>query len=381
MSMKIALKRLSASDCTFFEGPFRRSNVGNQKGINLNADVLVERLYPSLPSIAAATGDQVPLRVNIYGPGGKPQETITRKIIKTATYKNWRLNGETVRGPISDHTRYDGVTARDIAVMVFHDDRGAPHTIDLILVSQSDASDSAIIGKLTRLFDKKTMVEATAEQLALVVTESAAPANHPIRLAAFDPVFQAELEDAVSGGLAGTNKILHHKSRVSKITASEVATIMADLQLTGQDGEAILNGWFQERVAAGQLHSAKWTSADNAFAPYDFLVKDNPNSDHKIDAKTTKGPFTNTIHISMAELTDAAGEVPYRINRLYEINEDGAKMTSSHNINEFARNLVKTLKDHMPPGVVADSFSVSVDALTWNDEVYIKRPHADDEES
>ena len=50
MMDKLALKRLTASDLTFFEWQFKNRNAGNQKAINLNADVFSNQLYPALES-------------------------------------------------------------------------------------------------------------------------------------------------------------------------------------------------------------------------------------------------------------------------------------------------------------------------------------------
>ena len=41
MLKKLALKRLTASDLTFFEWHYRSRNAGNQKAINLNTDVFI----------------------------------------------------------------------------------------------------------------------------------------------------------------------------------------------------------------------------------------------------------------------------------------------------------------------------------------------------
>lgn len=40
MSTKIAVKKLTASDLTFFEWHFKNRNAGNQKAINLNRNVM-----------------------------------------------------------------------------------------------------------------------------------------------------------------------------------------------------------------------------------------------------------------------------------------------------------------------------------------------------
>ncbi len=57
MPDRLAIKRLTASDCTLFKGVFRTIGAGHQKSINLNADVLTGRLYPSLAPVAAMTNN------------------------------------------------------------------------------------------------------------------------------------------------------------------------------------------------------------------------------------------------------------------------------------------------------------------------------------
>ena len=90
MADHIAIKRLTASDCTLFDAVFRTISAGNQKSINLNADILIDRLYPGLSSPGTATEIEIALPMAVYGPAGKGPHTVTRKIIKNPTYKNWR---------------------------------------------------------------------------------------------------------------------------------------------------------------------------------------------------------------------------------------------------------------------------------------------------
>jgi hypothetical protein len=94
MVQRLALKRLTKSDLTIFESHFRTRNAGNQKSINLNADVFVSELYPAVPTLALSNGNEMPVSVGIFGPSTRPELPLARKIIKGAAYKNWRLNGE-----------------------------------------------------------------------------------------------------------------------------------------------------------------------------------------------------------------------------------------------------------------------------------------------
>lgn len=45
---RIAVKTLTGSDLTLFEWHFRNKNAGNQKSINLNANIFIDELYPYL---------------------------------------------------------------------------------------------------------------------------------------------------------------------------------------------------------------------------------------------------------------------------------------------------------------------------------------------
>lgn len=82
MPDRIALKRLTASDLTFFESLFRTLDVGNQKSINLNADVFVERFYPTLPDQISTSGDVINVSLTVLGPDGAGPYLLSRAITK-----------------------------------------------------------------------------------------------------------------------------------------------------------------------------------------------------------------------------------------------------------------------------------------------------------
>ncbi|MCF5393021.1 hypothetical protein GIV99_28485, partial [Pseudomonas syringae] len=77
---KIAIKRLTKSDLTLFTWHFKEMNSGNQKSINLNANVFIDKLYPDLPNISAQKGKTTFLvDLSIYGPGAAPKHSLARK--------------------------------------------------------------------------------------------------------------------------------------------------------------------------------------------------------------------------------------------------------------------------------------------------------------
>ena len=144
---KAALKRLTRSDLTFFEWHFRNRNAGNQKSINLNADVFIDALYPSLPTITRGIGDKVPIDLYLYGPGKKLAYNVQRKIIKGSSYKNWRLDGEFVYNPEDDPKRFDSLSPGDLALMLFE---GDPHPValSLFLLSAGNPDDEPLCREL-----------------------------------------------------------------------------------------------------------------------------------------------------------------------------------------------------------------------------------------
>ncbi|MBN8891747.1 MAG: hypothetical protein J0H91_15775, partial [Rhodospirillales bacterium] len=251
MADNIAIKRLTPSDCTLFEGVFKKIGAGNQKSINLNADVLTGQLYPALGAVAASTNNEIALAVSIFGPNAKTAHKLSRKIIKNAAYKNWRLNGEFVHGPPGDQARYDGISPGDFAIMVFKGD-SAPSGLDLILISQSDAADAALHSAITPLFTNKSMIVVTLADIAAAASAAGVTDNHPILLAAADSEMDAALEDAAQGGFEGTGKLLKNKGR-RLISGADLAKAKAKAELTGQDGEGLINGYLARKAAAGDI--------------------------------------------------------------------------------------------------------------------------------
>jgi hypothetical protein len=165
------------------------------------------------------------------------------------------------------------------------------------------------------------------------------PDSHPIYVAAADPEMQAALEDAAQGGIEGTVKLLTNKGS-KKVSGADLAKAKARAEQIGQDGEGLVNAYLASKLATGHIANYAWVSSENAVAPCDFETVTAANQRTLIDAKTTCGPFKNMIHLSLAEIIEAAGDVSYRIYRVFEINENGGKLCISDDI----RPLAKTLK-------------------------------------
>ena len=178
MTDRIAVKRLTASDLTFFEPLFRTINAGNQKSINLNADVFIDELYPTLPALVSTLGDVIPVTLTILGPDSAPAYVISRAVTKRDAYKNWRLNGEFVRDPEGETGRFDPLKPGDLALMEFKGDPG-PKRLTMVLIAAGSPSDIPVHSALDPLIPggRKTMVRVS--RVGISAAMAAVPDAHP----------------------------------------------------------------------------------------------------------------------------------------------------------------------------------------------------------
>lgn len=368
MPERLALKRLTASDLTFFEVLFRTLNVGNQKSINLNADVFVERLYPELPNLVATVGDVIPVSLTILGPGGTGPYVLSRSITKREAYKNWRLNGEFVRDPDNQPARFSKMSAGDLAVFDFAGEP-VPQKLSLLLISGSSATDASIYAALDPLIPggRKTMVEISRTQLASAA--ASAPAYHPIWTLAADPEYDAALEDAALGGVKGAEKLA--KKAAKPVSAVTLAAAKAAAEKNGREGEALAWIHLRKQLAEGKVTSIEWVSSTNAVSSYDFSVESD-GATIRIDAKSTSGEFERDIHMSGAELATASTGGRYDLWRVYKIDADGARLRIATDIGEIAGLILAGIS--LPPGISLDSVSIDPEVFSWGDEVVIERP-------
>ena len=379
MPDRIALKRLAPADLVLFETLFRTADVGGkQKAITLNRDVFIDRLYPGLLAAASMLlGDVigVPVTLTILGPAAAPPYVLPLSITKgpkEKPYKNWRLNGKFVRDPEGEPGRFNMLKAGDLAVMEFAGDP-TPQQMTLLLIASAAPADAPLHTALSPLIPggRRTMVEVTRAKIAEAA--SAVSVAHPIWTLAADPPFSAALEDAARSGIRGVRALNQKSGRV--VTAAALAAAKEAAEKNGRDGEAL--AWFhlQKMKQAGAWSSIAWASQTNPVSPFDFSAVDGGGAVVRIDAKSTSGEFERMLHMSIAELAAASEGGRYDLWRVYEIDDDGAKMRIAKAIGPFAKGILDTLR--LPPGVTIDSVSIDPAALTWDAELSIERPDED----
>ncbi len=363
MSRKIAVKRLTASDLTIFERIFKtRTGGGKQKSINLNADVFIDVLFPTLPDADEVADGRLTLELFIYGPANGAELNITRKIIKTGSYKNWRLDGEFIR---EDPDRFDKLHPNDFVVMEF---LGSifPTQAKLLFVAASESSDASLHAALTGVLPVggESMIALSAERLTAAIASAAVPPDHVANEFALD----AALEDAVQGGQEGIRRLLSRRSGRA-ISVSDLRRARAQNDKDGELGEEFVNEHLSGEQTAARITAFRWESRDNPVSPFDFTIQW-PSESTKLDVKSTRGVFERPLHISIGQLVEMVrGPERYDLYRVYLMTEREARLRIARDAKAFAQSVLTSIAS-LPPGVTVDSVSVAPASVgTWGPEI------------
>ena len=135
----------------------------------------------------------------------------------------------------------------------------------------------------------------------------------------------------------------------------------------GRLGEELIDGYFASQQATGLI--------ENAIAPFDFRLGGGVGE--KVEVKSTCGAFGQVIHISLGQLVEMRGTQPYRLYRVYALDEHKANLRTAKELRQFAETVLRQLGG-LPTGVEADGISVRPDTLTFGEEVVIDLTPADD---
>jgi hypothetical protein len=361
--MKIAIKRLTSSDLTFFEWHYRHAPAGKQKAINLNVNPFVSELYPALPELAALQSGRLPLDLSIYGPGGAGLHNIQRKIIKS--HKNWRLNGEVVWDPEDRPDRYQPLASGDIAVFVLE---GATHPTGarLILLSASITEDLAIHSALDSFLGESSMKAASTGDLVGLLAPLGVADEHPINQVYLDEL----VLEAACGDSEAIAKLTRGPSR-SKVSPERLRIAQQQSERTGQLGEELIADYLTSVLVDGDIDNFEWVSRENAVSPFDFTIDQSPDEQRKVDVKSTTGRFENRIHVSQNELRQMAesGE-SYDLFRVYELDDSAGKLRIARGVGPLADTILEAF-DCLPSGVTVDSVSIDPAKFDFGEEFVI----------
>jgi hypothetical protein len=360
---KLAIKRLTASDLTIFKWQFDNSP-SNQKSINLNADVFVDQLYPTLANTDPGRAGRLPLELFLYGPGYARAHNLTRKIIKGDSYKNWRLNGEYINNPDESPDRFNVLAPGDYAIIDFEGEL-FPNAARIVFVSAALPEDSRLHAGI-RDSGNNSMRSTTIAELHLIAIASGTPESHPV----FELLLDSAIEDAALGGLAGTTKLLQRTTgrKLTRAALDRARQLADDI---GRLGEEVIDLYFATLVEKGSIERYDWVANENAISPFDFRIHETKDNSVKVEVKSTTGDFSQAFHVSIAQLLDMRDSSErFDLYRVYQLDEHRATVRVKRDMREFAARLLQVFES-VPTGVTVDSISVRGESLTFDDEFTI----------
>ena len=236
MSRSFALKRLTASDLTLFKWHFENRNAGNQKAINLNADVFADVLFPSIEVASRGMGGRLPLDLWLFGPGAAGPINLQRKIIKGGAYKNWRLNGEFILNPDEQPDRFNVLEPNDFALITFEGDVMLT-AASILLVAQKHDEDQALFAALSVMTSgAPSMIALAEEALRTLAVKAGISPTHPLYALALSE----DLKDAALGSAPATERVMR-VARMVSITASDMRRAREVAEDNGRLGEELVD--------------------------------------------------------------------------------------------------------------------------------------------
>lgn len=369
MEHPIALKRLTASDLTFFDWHFRQGQSGNQKAINLNADVFIDELYPQLPTQNEADEGKFNVTLQLFGPGVRKQHTIPTKIVKGASYKNWRLGGSTVENPSHDPQRYNSLSPDDIAVMRFIGSP-VPLSVEMVLLSRSDSADGPIHDVLNNELANHSMAAVKVEKFSSLLRNIAADAAHPIHRFTSD---KANLQRSAADELKESVPDLLTKEEQPCFAFEGVATASApDFQ---QLAVQAVKRYLHRQLKADELTELSHARGESETAvPYHFSITTADGTDVLVSVKGTASQFEEAILVSTAELIkmrDASQR--YDIYRVSAVTNRTATLRIAADLRGFATRLLPLFAS-LPDTIVPTGFSVKPEILPFSREISLAVP-------
>lgn len=369
MPRRLCLKQFTPSDLTFFRRHWESRHAGNQKAINLNADVFVGSLYPGLPGLLTGARDRIPVALELYGPGVRQLLTLQRKIIKGGSYKNWRLDGEFVYDPVDDPNRFEKLEPGDLAVMEFFGDPW-PHSVRMSLLSAAEAADKALIDRLSGVLGTQSMVVLTESDLNRAVSSAGVPPDHPISTFVSGPL----VERAALGDPAAFTEVVSRARGKTRTTREQLDRSRENATKVGQLGEALVDFYLFGLKSDGRIAEYTWESEDNAINPFDFSINNLDGVAILMDVKSTGYSHEQPFHVSSAELEAMASRTErYDIYRLSDVTPDGASLRISRDLRSLASRIL-TVTAGLPDGVRLRGVIIDPDTLTWSEPVRVRHP-------
>lgn len=365
MLRKLTAKKLTASDLTLFEWHFKNRNAGNQKAINLNADVFINTLYPILPELAVDRGGKIPLDLQIYGPGNAQLLNLQRKVIKIGSYKNWRLNGEFIYNPTDAPERFNVLIPGDIVIFEFNG-IDIPSSAKAIFISNNLPIDKPLWAGFNALLGSRAMNAVSLSEVESIIHAAEPSSDHPIH----ELTVSKELEEIILTGQVDLKK-LREKPSLRRISKEDLIRAKRNAEDKGRRGEELISSFLLGEHSTNKIKSFFWESDLNPIYPYDFYYINLSDEKIFVEVKSTEGEFERDFYISNNELKQAIDSPHYHIFRVYNIQETKACLRICTDIKEIAKQVLDIFRS-LPEGVKANGISISPKKLSFSDELLIQ---------
>lgn len=371
---KLALKKLKASDLSFFKSYLTKHPQTKQKGLNLDLRVMQGQFFPSLKALLEPL-DKMAAHVDLtmFGPGMASAHSLARKVKRDA--KNIRLNGEIVDSPVDQPGRYDVLAPGDFAIMEFVG-AALPRAVSVVLIAAGHREDSSVHSALQPFlpFPDDSMKTLSEDDLRSVVNIADPSVDHPIR-----DWLDTDLLEEVGQGDATAAETLNKRRPGRGLSPSDFKASKDSAERTGRLGEELLDQFLRSPGLPDVL-SYEWVAQTNAISPFDFRLGAEGDGERHADAKSTSGKFENPIYLSIAEVRHAVEDgVPYDIFRLYDVKETSAFLKIAKDVGPRLALVLTSLKG-MPAGVRVDSLSFDPLFFDFDSETYCLEVAVDDDE-
>ena len=346
----LAIKRLTLSDLTIFDYHFRQNPNVRQKGINLDARPFISDCYPLLAGQPIST--RYPVDTFIYGPSDSPEYRLLKTIIKAE--KNWRLDGALIYDPPDQTGRFNELRPGDFSVLNFIGEM-TPEVVQCLLIAARNSTDRElfrVVSQLPGFGPRVGMIPITERQLIECAQRAGLSETHSLYTITLDH----DLREAIEGSAEAVIRI-SKRMQNQTITRTQLSKLRENADKSGQLGESLVYIYLQDKETNGDIVAFTWVSDTNAIAPFDFAIEVAEGVTERIDVKTTSGSFEQPIYVSLAELITMAGDIPYRIYRVYEASRTLAKLRISEPVNDQAQELLAILKT-LPADVSAEGLRI-----------------------
>lgn len=348
--MKIAIKRLAASDLSFFKS---HSGRAGQKAIELAGDIFVDDFYPGLKGAV----EQVCVALVVIGPGGRSPRRLTRKVQRARGSKNWRLGEELIHESDDEPGRYAALAVGDYGVLAF-EGAGRPTVVTLVLVSAHDDSrlHEAISTRCS--FTERSPLVSVPDALVAelqAVTKGAYPEVHPLEVLGL----RDTVEDVLFGNRVPLLKSRQPSGRSVSMSHEDLRRQLLAAEETGERGEDFFGRWL---AATGHGEDEfEWVARTQVRSEFDYEVRSArwiPGAPRVlVDVKTTRGPFEQPLHLGLGELRRAASVENCRIARVYGLGASQPRLRILSGVSRVAGSLIAALGS-LPAGAVADSIQL-----------------------